>query len=111
MFAVGDKVFVICTNSGLASKSVKIEQRTVLGIESKEKIRVDAGIIGCDVMINSWAIAKTYDEANKIALTFIIHKEEWDTIINSYNTDDYEKLLNGYPDLIFKYADSAIGED
>ena len=107
MFAVGDTVYIL--DSGFKkSNTIKIIKRTFHSYENSQKTKIKVEDDDSYILIHSWAVFPTIEDATRGAVAFLIYTYEFKKNIN--NDIDIHKLYSEfehqYPELIVKYLEN-----
>ena len=108
MFAVGDTVYIL--DSGFKkSNTIKIIKRTFHSYENSQKTKIKVEDDDSYILIHSWAVFPTIEDATRGAVAFLIYTYEFKKNIN--NDIDINKLYSEfehqYPELIVKYLENV----
>ena len=108
MFAVGDAVYIL--DSGFKkSNTIKIIKRTFHSYENSQKTKIKVEDDDSYILIHSWAVFPTIEDATRGAVAFLIYTYEFKKDIN--NDIDIHKLYSEfehqYPELIVKYLENV----
>ena len=108
MFAVGDTVYIL--DSGFKkSNTIKIIKRTFHSYENSQKTKIKVEDDDSYILIHSWAVFPTIEDATRGAVAFLIYTYEFKKNIN--NDIDIHKLYNEFehqhPELIVKYLENV----
>ena len=108
MFAVGDTVYIL--DSGFKiSNTIKIIKRTFHSYVNSQKTKIEVEDDDSYILIQSWAVFPTIEDATRGAVAFLIHTLEYKKSIN--NDIDIHKLYSEfehrYPELIVKYLEKV----
>lgn len=108
MFAVGDTVYIL--DSGFKkSNTVKIIKRTFQRYENSQKTKIEVEDEDSYILIHSWAVFPTIEDATRGAVAFLIYTYEFKKNIN--NDIDIHKLYSEFehqhPELIVKYLEKV----
>lgn len=102
MFNVGDKGWVLSASEYSRKGMIKLEEKEVIDIlldGNKIKLKDKPYLI-----VNSWAVGKTPDEAAKLAMVYLIKTEVFNKEINNIDLEkEYKELEANHSELIFKY--------
>lgn len=108
MFAVGDTVYIL--DSGFKkSNTIKIIKRTFHSYENSQKTKIKVEDDDSYILIHSWAVFPTIEDATRGAVAFLIYTYEFKKNIN--NDIDIHKLYSEFehqhPELIVKYLENV----
>lgn len=108
MFAVGDAVYIL--DSGFKkSNTIKIIKRTFHSYENSQKTKIKVEDDDSYILIHSWAVFPTIEDATRGAVAYLIYTYEFKKNIN--NDIDIHKLYSEfehqYPELIVKYLEKV----
>ena len=108
MFAVGDTVYIL--DSGFKKRNtIKIIKRTFHSYENSQKTKIKVEDDDSYILIHSWAVFPTIEDATRGAVAFLIYTYEFKKNIN--NDIDIHKLYSEfehqYPELIVKYLENV----
>lgn len=108
MFAVGDAVYIL--DSGFKkSNTIKIIKRTFHSYENSQKTKIKVEDDDSYILIHSWAVFPTIEDATRGAVAFLIYTYEFKKNIN--NDIDIHKLYSEFehqhPELIVKYLENV----
>jgi len=93
MFAVGDTVYIL--DSGFKkSNTIKIIKRTFHSYENSQKTKIKVEDDDSYILIHSWAVFPTIEDATRGAVAFLIYTYEFKKNIN--NDIDINKLYNEF---------------
>ena len=114
MFKIGDFAYIVeILDFSPIEETLQTAQIKKLKIDNiiENKVKLVSGFPTIPRVIDIWGLNKTIEDANKMAITFLINKLEFGKIINDYTIKDYEDLEKKHPELIFKYLERVKIED
>lgn len=108
MFTVGDIVYIL--DSGFKkSNTIKIIKKTFHSYQNSQKTKIEVEDEDSYILIQSWAVFPTIEDATRGAVAFLIYTYEFKKNIN--NDIDIHKLYSEfehqYPELIVKYLEKV----
>lgn len=108
MFTAGDIVYIL--DSGFKkSNTIKIIKRTFHSYENSQKTKIKVEDDDSYILIHSWAVFPTIEDATRGAVAFLIYTYEFKKNIN--NDIDIHKLYSEFehqhPELIVKYLENV----
>ncbi len=108
MFVAGDIVYIL--DSGFKkSNTIKIIKKTFHSYQNSQKTKIEVEDEDSYILIQSWAVFPTIEDATRGAVAFLIYTYEFKKNIN--NDIDIHKLYSEfehqYPELIVKYLENV----